>query len=209
MGYYPVFLDVSQRRCVVIGGGAVAQRRVEGLLAAGAIVTVVSPVITETLGRLVAQGVVRHIGRAYEAGDLAGFNLVFVATDNREVNESIFSEARAVGIWINAADDPQNCDFILPAVVRRGELSVAISTGGASPASARAIREELDTYFTPDYALLVRIAGEVRQELKDRPLAVSPEAWNQALRGEFRRLIAENRDEDAKALLLQTLRVNV
>ena len=209
MGYYPVFLDVSQRRCVVIGGGPVAQRRVEGLLAAGAIVTVVSPVITETLGRLVAHGVLRHIGRAYEGGDLAGFNLVFVATEDCEVNESIFSEARALGIWINAADDPQNCDFILPAVVRRGELSVAVSTGGASPASARAIREELDTYFTPDYALLVRIAGEVRQELKDRSIAVSPEAWNQALRGEFRRLVAENRDEPAKALLLKTLRVNV
>jgi siroheme synthase-like protein len=205
MDYYPVFLDVSRRRCVVIGGGSVAQRRVEGLLAAGAKVTVVSPVITGALANLVAQGAVRHVARAYEPGDLAGCNLAFVATDDREVNESIFSEARLRGVWINSADDPENCDFILPAVVRRGELSVAISTGGASPATTRAIREELDTYFTPDYARLVRIAGEVRQELKDRSFAVTPDLWNQALKGEFRRLVTEDRMEQAKALLLKTL----
>ncbi|HEX2225839.1 MAG TPA: bifunctional precorrin-2 dehydrogenase/sirohydrochlorin ferrochelatase, partial [Candidatus Binatia bacterium] len=190
-------------------GGAVAQSRVEGLLAERAKVTVVSPAITDVLAQLVNAGVIRHIARVYLTGDLAGFELAFVATDDLDVNQTIFSEARLRGVWINSADDPENCDFILPAVVRRGNLSVAVCTGGASPATTRAIREELDTYFTPDYALLVRIAGEVRQELKDRSIKVNPEAWNQALRGEFRRLVAENSDEQAKALLLETLRADV
>jgi precorrin-2 dehydrogenase/sirohydrochlorin ferrochelatase len=143
--------------------------------------------------------------RAYEAGDLAGCNLAFVATDDRQINQAIFLEARLRGIWINSADDPENCDFILPAVLRRGELSVAICTGGASPATARAIREELDTCFTADYTRLVQIAGEVRAKLREKSLAVSAEAWNQALNGEFRRLVHENEDEQAKALLLKTL----
>ena len=205
MGFYAIFIDASQRPCVVFGGGAVAQRRIEGLLAAGAIVTVVSPVLTGALMELVAQGALQHIARAYEAGDLAGYNLAFVATDNREVNQAILSEARLRGVWINSADDPGNCDFILPAVVRRGELSIAISTGGASPALTRAIREELDTYFTADYARLVQIAGAVREKLREKSLTVGADAWNQALKGEFRRLVNENRDEQAKALLLKTL----
>ena len=209
MGYYPVFLEVSERPCLMIGGGAVAQRRVEGLLAERAKVTVVSPAITDGLAQLVDRDVIRHIARVYQAGDLAGFELAFVATDDLDVNQSIFSEARLRGVWINSADDPENCDFLLPAVVRRGNLSVAVCTGGASPAATRAIREELDTYFTFDYALLVRIAGEVRKELKDRSIKVTPEAWNQALRGEFRRLVAENRDEQAKTLLLNTMKAHV
>jgi precorrin-2 dehydrogenase/sirohydrochlorin ferrochelatase len=205
MGFYPIFVDLDRRRCVVIGGGAVAQRRIEGLLAADATVTVVSPVITDALVKLVTQGALRHIARAYEPGDLAGCNLAFVAMDDREVNQAIFAEALLRGIWINSADDPENCDFILPAVVRRGELSVAICTGGASPATTRAIREELETYLTADYTRLVQIAGEVRAKLREKSLAVSADAWNQALKGEFRRLVNEDKREQAKALLLKTL----
>jgi siroheme synthase-like protein len=205
MGFYPIFVDVSRRYCVVIGGGLVAQRRIETLLSADAVVTVVSPVVTAALTDLVARGALRHIARAYQAGDLAGYNLAFLATDDREVDQAILSEARLRGVWINSADDPENCDFILPAVIRRGELSVAISTGGASPATARALREELENYFTADYARLVRIAGEVRRELKRNSLTASAEDWNRALKGEFRRLLAEDRDEQAKALLLKSL----
>jgi siroheme synthase-like protein len=205
MGFYPIFVDVSRRRCVVIGGGVVAQRRIEGLLAAGAMVTVVSPVITDALASLVVQGALGHVARGYQAGDLAGCNLAFVATDDREVNQAIFAEGRLRGIWINSADDPENCDFILPAVVRRGELSIAISTGGASPATTRAVREELENYFTADYARLVQIAGAVRGELKKISLTASAEEWKRALKGEFRRLLTEDRDEQAKALLRKSL----
>ena len=205
MGFYPIFLDVSRRRCVVIGGGPVAERRVEGLLAAGAAVTVVSQAITHRLEKLAKEGAVRYIARAYEAGDIEGFDLVFVATDDGAANQAVFSEACSRAVWINSADDPENCDFILPAVVRRGELSVAISTGGASPATTRAIREELENYFTPDYARLVQIAGEVRRELREKSIVVSARVWNEALTGEFRRLLKEDQAEQAKALLLKTL----
>ena len=205
MGFYPIFVDLSRRRCVVIGGGPVAERRIGGLLAAGASVTVISPVITATLKNLAAHGKLRHLARVYATGDLADYDLVFVATDDRVVNEAVFSEAQSRALWVNSADDPEYCDFILPAVIRRGELSVAISTGGMSPATTRAVREELEKYFTAEYARLVQIAGEVRRELREKSIVVSPRDWNEALTGEFRRLLKEDQTGPAKELLLKTL----
>jgi precorrin-2 dehydrogenase / sirohydrochlorin ferrochelatase len=205
MGYYPFFLEMNRRRCVVIGGGTVAERRIEGLLGAGASVAVISPKINEGLGNLRAEKRIRHIERAYETGDLTGYDLVFVATDEPEVNARVCRDARARGVWINSADDPAHCDFILPAVIRRGDLTVAVSTGGASPAATRAIREELDQYFTGDYAGFVRIAEEVRNELRGRSLTVSADGWNRALKGDFRRLLQQGRPEQAKTLLLERL----
>jgi siroheme synthase-like protein len=114
MRYYPVFLDLIGRRCIVIGGGVVAERKVDGLLAAGAHVTVVSPEISEGLRRLILQPSLEHLARKYERGDLAGFAIAFVATDDRAVNAAIFDEARSRGIWVNCADDPSHCDFISP-----------------------------------------------------------------------------------------------
>ena len=205
MGYYPIFLEMKDRRCVVIGGGAVAQRKVEGLLAVGANVTVVSPSITDGLRDLLGQDKIRHVAREYRAGDRAGYDLVFVATDNSEVNAAVSSEAQSLHIWVNSADDPDRCDFILPAVIRRGDLTVAISTGGISPAATRAIREELDQYFREDYASFVQIAGHVRKELREKSVSADPSKWNRALRGDFRRLIKEGKLAQAKELLLKTL----
>ena len=205
MGYYPFFLEMNRRRCVVIGGGTVAERRIEGLLGAGASVAVISPTINEGLENLRLERRIRHIERGYETGDLTGYELAFAATDEPEVNARVYRDARAQGVWINSADDPAHCDFILPAVIRRGDLTVAVSTGGASPAATRAIREELDQYFTGDYAGFVRIAQEVRNELRGRSLAVSADGWNRALQGEFRRLLQQGRPEQAKTLLLERL----
>jgi siroheme synthase-like protein len=205
MGYYPVFLEMKDRRCVVIGGGAVAERKVEGLVAAGANVTVISPGITDGLKELLKQGAIRHVAREYQAGDRAGYDLFFVATDSSEINAVVFNEARSLRIWVNSADDPDHCDFILPAVIRRGDLTVAVSTGGASPAVARAIREELDEYFTAHYAWFVQIAGEVRRELREKSVSPAASAWKRALQGDFRRLIKEGRLVQAKELLLETL----
>ena len=168
MGYYPVFLEMKDRSCVVIGGGAVAERKVEGLVPVGANVTVISPGITDRLKELLHDGAIRHVAREYQSSDRAGYDLIFVATDNSEINAAVFNEARSLRIWVNSADDPDHCDFILPAVIRRGELTVAVSTGGASPAVTRIIREDLDAYFTTDYAQLVQIAAEVRRELKEK-----------------------------------------
>jgi len=208
VGYYPVFLEMKDRRCVVIGGGAVAEKKVEGLVAVGANVTVISPAITDGLRELLTQGAIRHVAREYQTGDRAGYDLVFVATDNPEINAMVSSEARSLRIWVNSADDPDHCDFILPGVIRRGDLAVAVSTSGVSPAVARAIREELDEYFTADYARFVQIAGEVRRELREKSVSPDASAWNRALKGDFRRLIREGRPERARERLLESLGVD-
>jgi len=171
----------------------------------GANVTVITPGMTDGLKALLKQGAIRHVAREYRAGDRAGYDLVFVATDNSEVNTAVSSEAQSLHIWVNSADDPDHCDFILPAVIRRGDLAVAISTGGVSPAATRAIREELDEYFDEDYAIFVQIAGQVRKELREKSISPDPSKWNQALRGDFRRLIKEGKLAQAKELLLKTL----
>jgi siroheme synthase-like protein len=205
MSYYPIFLDLKGRRCIVIGGRAGAERKVEGLLAAGAEITVVSPEISEGLRLLLAQRSIRHVPREYENGDLAGYVLAFVATDNGATTTAVFSEARERGIWVNCADVPSCCDFILPAVIRRGELAVAISSGGASPAATRAIREELESYLTEEFAQLVQTASEVRIELRQRSTQPSAESWNEALKGEFHLLLRQGKAAEAKQLLLTQL----
>src|SRR5258705_7047710 len=133
MGYFTVLLDLTSRHCVMVGGGPIAERRILSLLEAGAQVTVISPRVTPTLEALAADGRIGLESRPYVEGDLAGADLAFVATAAREVNLAVTREARARGVWINAADDPAHCTFILPAVVRRGDLTVAVATGGAKP----------------------------------------------------------------------------
>jgi siroheme synthase-like protein len=207
MGYYPVLLDLAGRRCVMVGGGIIAGRRVDGLLTAGARVTVISPRLTRTLAALAAEGRIDHEAREYRDGDLDGADLAFVATDAGEVNAAVAREARARGVWINAADDPARCTFILPALVRRGDLTVAVATGGSSPALARAIREELETYLTDDYATLAAIAAEARRQVRAAGRPVTADAWRRALGPEVRRLIVERGRDDAKQRLLELLGV--
>ena len=193
---FPVLLDLRGRGCVVIGGGLVAERRVASLLTAGAAVTVVSPRVTAALVADAAAGRLRHVARIFEPADLDGATLAFTATDDGRVNAEVAREGRARGVWVNAADDPAHCDFLLPAVVRRGPLVVAVGTGGRSPALARAIREELEAWLTDDHATL---AGDVRAELHGQGLRATAEAWRAALGAEVRALIAAGRPEDARA----------
>jgi siroheme synthase-like protein len=205
MGYYSVALDMTGRFTVVIGGGTVAERKVKGLLEAGAAVTVISPCLTAQLARWVKQARINHVARNYTPGDLAGYELAFVATDDPRVNAAVFRESKKRGLWVNAADDPAHCDFILPSVLRRGELAIAVSTGGSSPALARAIREELETYFTRDYDTLTQIVTAVRKELRQRSVAPPSEAWHGALNGELRALIRRGELKRAKTYLLDQL----
>jgi len=141
--YYPVFFDLQGRSVLVIGGGRLALEKVQGLLGAEASVTVVAPALNQELTALRDSGRIEHLAREYRSGDMHGRALVMAAGDHRLANEGLQADARAVGVPLNAADDPANCDFILPAVVRQPPLTLAISTGGGSPAVARRIREEL------------------------------------------------------------------
>jgi siroheme synthase-like protein len=207
VAYYPVFLDMAARRAVVIGGGAVAERKVEGLLDAGARVTVISPALSDGLESLRREGAIEHVPREYRPGDLHGFELAFAATDDGRVNAVVAREAAQGGGWVNAADDPEHCDFILPSVLRRGELVVAVGSGARSPALARAVRKELEEYLTPDYATLAQLVTDVRRELRSRHASPGAERWSDALNGELRRLIAEGKLDQARSHLLAGLGV--
>ncbi|CAN5590870.1 hypothetical protein BH24ACT21_BH24ACT21_16540 [soil metagenome] len=148
---YPIFLDLSGRRCVIVGGGAVANRKARKLLQARAEVVVISPQIQPEIESMAVE--VRR--RPYEKGDLEGACLAFTATNSREVNSAVAREAQERGVFINVADRPSEGSFALPSTLRRGGLQVAVSTGGASPTLARSIREELEKQFGPEWAGLI------------------------------------------------------
>lgn len=209
MRYYPIFLDLTGRSCLVIGGGAVATRKVKGLLEAGARVTVVSPNLTPLLAQLRQEERFQHVAREYREGDLEGFEVCMVATDDGAVNAQVAQEGRRRRVWVNASDDPANCDFILPSVFRRGDVVIAASTGGSSPALARRLREELEAFLGDDYAPLADLLREVRAELREKRIAVEPEVWQRAIDGTLRALLAQRRYGEAKDRLLAALGVGV
>src|SRR5262245_26932803 len=207
MGYYPVSLDLTGRLCLVVGGGATALRKVAGLLGADARVTVVSPWLTLSLLHLATEAQFRWRPREYVAGDAVGFALVMAATDDVAVNAAVAAECRERGIWINCADDPDRCDFILPSVLKRGALTVSVSTGGASPTMARLVREELETLLPRDVAVLTDVMAEVRRTLRDGGISLDAERWREALDDELRRLAAAGRTAEARSRLLERLGV--
>ena len=204
---FPVMLDLTSRPCLVVGGGVIAERKVAGLVEAGARVTVVSPSLTRSLLKLAAAAGLHWRPREYARGDAAGFILVMVATDDLAVNAAVAAECRERGIWVNCADDPARCDFILPSVFRRGAVTVAVSTGGASPTMARLVREELDALLPDDIAPLTAVMAEVRRALSEGGVSLDAARWRQALDGELRSLVAAGRTADAHARLRERLGV--
>ena len=205
MAYYPIFLELKDRRCLVVGGGTIAQRKIEGLLAAGASVTVIAPTLTQELQRSLAAGEIACLQREYEEGDIKDYELCMVATDDGTVNAQLFAEGRSHGVWVNASDDPINCDFILPAVIRRGAITVAASTGGTSPALARRLREELEAYLTEEMPALADLLAEVRRDLRSRSITPDQEVWQEAIDEELRVLLAQRKYRQAKTRLLKAL----
>jgi len=205
--YYPIMVDLRGRSVLVVGGGAVAQRKVEGLLVAGARVTIVSPTLTADLTALAAEGHVRHESRRYRPGDLAGFSLAFVATGDPELNGLVAGEGRQRGVWVNAADDPAHCDFILPAVLRRGPLTVSVATDGSSPALAAVVRDELAAIVGEEYGPLAGLVAELRRELRAERRSPDGETWRRALDDDVRALVAEGRYGDARQQLRRRLGV--
>ena len=163
MGYYPIVMDLTDRRCLVVGGGEVALRKVLSLVEAGAAVTVIAskidPRIPEVDGVRVEQ-------RPWQEGDCVGYALVFAATDDRAINKTVSEEARQRAIPINVVDDPELCSFIVPASVRRGDLLISVTTSGKSPTLSKQLRRELEARYGPEYADFVDLLGELRGLVK-------------------------------------------
>lgn len=168
MATYPLFLELKARPCLVIGGGPVAFRKASALLACGARVTVVAPELSAGLRKLVRARKARWKPRRFRAGDLAGVELAVAATEDEEVNRFAAQEARRRRVWINVADRPTLCSFILPSVVRRGKLVLAISTSGASPALAKWIRKDLQIRYGPELSRLLSGAAVARRKVQER-----------------------------------------
>jgi uroporphyrin-III C-methyltransferase/precorrin-2 dehydrogenase/sirohydrochlorin ferrochelatase len=166
--FYPVFLNLRGRHAVVVGGGAVAEQKVRGLLAAGAHVTVVSPETTPGLGDLAARGSVEVRRRPYRTGDLLGVWLAIAATDDRAANATVWAEAEQEGVLLNAVDDVDHCNFIAPAIHREGDITVAVSTAGKSPALAARLRDRIGRLIGRAEARLCELLGELRPELAER-----------------------------------------
>ncbi|OGR01915.1 MAG: siroheme synthase [Deltaproteobacteria bacterium RIFOXYD12_FULL_50_9] len=162
MSYFSICLDIADKRCIVIGGGRVAERKVGALLEHGGRITVVSPQLTPELTVLVEKGRIFWQARGYCPGDLVGAFLVIAATDDPDVQQAVHVEATERNILLNVADVPKWCNFILPAMVRRGDLSISVSTGGKSPALARALRRELEESYGREYALAIELLGAMR-----------------------------------------------
>ena len=160
--YYPIFADLSGRRCVVVGGGMVAQRKVTTLLRFGAKVTVVSPIATRRLRRYAKEGAIRYVPRRFKACDVEGAWLVYAATDDEAINRLVDQTARRLRIFTNVVDQPAQCSFIAPAIMKRGELVIAISTGGASPTVAKRLRREFERTIGAEYAELLRLLSSLR-----------------------------------------------
>ena len=166
--YYPMFADLTGRRCVVVGGGMVAQRKVMTLLRYGAHVTVVSPQVTRRLAVHARHGKIRLVERRFRPEDLRGAWLVYAATDDQAINALVHETASRARIFTNIVDQPSLCSFIAPAILRRDPLVIAISTGGASPSLAKRLRRELERTIGSDYARMLRLLRDLRGIAKQR-----------------------------------------
>ncbi len=194
---YPVDLVVDGRRCVVVGGGSVAARKVEGLVAAGADVVVIAPEVDDQIRGLA----VEVVERTYRGGDLEGAWLAIAATDDREVNRAIRADADLARVWVNAVDDPIACSFTLPAVVRRGPVMVTVSTAGHSPALASWVRGELAAQLGPEVGLLAELLSEARDQLKAAGRSTEEVDWRPALDWDMLELIRSGRTAQARERL--------
>jgi precorrin-2 dehydrogenase/sirohydrochlorin ferrochelatase len=165
MKYFPINLDIAGRKCTVVGGGKVAARKVGALLDCGGIVQVISPELTTELQEHHQAERINWLARPYRQGDLGDSFLVIAATDDEQVQAEVFNEAGRKGQLVNVADVPQLCNFILPATVRRDDLTISISTAGKSPALARKLRQGLEETIGPEYGTLAEIMGLLRSEV--------------------------------------------
>lgn len=207
MRYYPVNLDIQGRSCLVVGGGRVGARKVATLLKCSALVTVVSPETTAQLDRLAADGSIQLEKRPYQSSDVKGRFLVIGATDDESLNRQIHADAERQNVLCNIADRPKICNFILPAVVQRGDLVLTISTAGKSPAFAKHMRRQLENQFGPEYGKLLDLMGAVRKKLLAE--AHEPEVhkplFEQLIAGNLLNLVKEGQIDRIDRLLESVL----
>lgn len=160
-------MDLKGRDCVVVGGGEVAARKVESLLSCGAAVTVIAPKLAPEIAALAKGGRITHVGAEYSRQSLAGRALVIAATDSEKVNRAVYDDAVREGVPVNVVDVPELCTFIVPSFVERGDLLIAITTSGKSPAMAKRIRMEMEERFGPEYGEMLELMGEVRRLVRE------------------------------------------
>jgi len=207
MSFYPVNLDIKDRGCLVVGGGAVAARKAKTLAECGALVTVVSLEFTQSLRELEKSSAVTLICRPYETADLDGKFLVIGATNNEALNRRINADAEARQMLCNIADVPDICNFILPSIIRRGDLVIAVSTSGKSPAFAKKLRKDLEKNFGDEYALFLALMGAIRTRLLQT--AHAPEAhkplFERLIDGNLLELIKNDQKKEINRLLLDVL----
>lgn len=167
---YPINVSLEGKRCLIVGGGKVAERKAESLLFYNPVLCLVSPQVEGRIEQWANEGLLEWIPRTFEENDLNGVLIVFIATNDNQVNQSIAAACREKGILVNAVDDPPNCDFYVPSVLRRNALTVAVSTEGNSPLYAARLRRELEAIITEDHGKYVDILGQLRQEIKNSSL---------------------------------------
>ena len=219
MSYYPIFVEMRGRKVLLVGGGHVALEKIGRLVASEAEVTVIAPSLIPEVRAFIDAGRARLEERGFREGDTEGCDLVFVATDDGAINRQVADEARARGIWVNAADDVANCDFILPSVAERGKIAIATSTAGASPALARWLRERMEEFLSEDKVALADVLADLRlrARARDRECAAScdrtqtpppllcktcpnrilGDTWQAAIDGEVMALLAAGRVHEA------------
>ncbi len=202
---YPVNLIVDGRRCVVVGAGRIAARKIDGLLAAGADVHVVAPQLGEQVQAWRDEGRITAAERPFEPADLDGAWLATAATDDPAANHAVFEAGEARRVWVNAADDPDNCSFTLMSVIRRGDLVVTVGTGGRSPALATWLKERITAELGPEYETLVEVLAEAREAMQADGRSTEDADWKRALDSGMLDLIRAGRVDDAKELLRSCL----
>ncbi len=207
MSLYPVNLNITDKLCLVVGGGAVALRKVKSLLAGGAKIRVISPEILFELNVLAQTAKIEWFARGFVEGDVKGAFLVFAATNNSAVQALIEQEAAKYSVLLNSADDPQNSHFHVPAHFRRGKMLITVSTGGGSPALARKIRQQLEVEFVPEYEIVVELLSLIRERVVglDDTSSVHGQLFRKLLQLGIVELVLEAKWFDLQMMLLREL----
>lgn len=201
--YYPVYIQLREQPCVVVGGGKIVEGKVAGLLAVQAKVTVIAPDLTPHLDEFVQEKQITYLARSYQPGDLTGAFMVICATDQAEVNHQVWQEATANRQLVNVVDDTPRCNFIAPSILRKGDLTIAISTSGKAPALAVRLKERFQRELGPEYERFLELAGELREPLARHipDFETRKALWYELMDSEILDVLARGDEEAAREVI--------